>query len=626
MSTTTIKEENIVWSGQDFKLSDFVQMYPPPQIVKVEEGYMDSEEEERTLSASQVLTLHVIKNFKTVPAFDKHGEKISLPVNSTARLEILCNPISYETVEELAKDFPRYVASVEKHPWLKVEENDVLELKDVAKSFRSRVLVCRNVTRGSKCELPLDYKAHFKSLGDCPVIHPTMNDIVTHCKLPIQAKYIDDELKVIHEGCNANLPFGMNVLGAIKLQSVAVNKILLITAWEDDKVVPLPLDLDIRVVAAVGALRNDHNYAKLCKIAHNKTKVEDLELMFIKEGSYRVLLAQRNSEILAQKDDNDDEVDTYSVVAPQVPSRNLKPNQRSQNTSLENDNIKRSGESRDRRRFGRSVSLNLPSSRPNNPEEVFDDSVRSYVDTESSVSSFSPMKKVFHDIKNKAAKAKKGILTNFNKIKRSSANYEDYDHEMAPESSHVHPGQAPRSHAIASQDTDWHAISSHEAIDHATKSHAIGGHEITDHATTSNVTNNPTAVLHTNTIPEPTGGHAISSHVPDPTYKEVKALPRNIQADKFNETFFRRSLGRRYVPDCKIRNPDNIMTWTIEEVTECLRYCRLDQYIDVFLKEMIDGCLLADLDEEALRSLGVNDKLHLTKMMKIIQDGWLPKY
>lgn len=570
MHAANIKEENIVWSDKDFKLGDFVEIYQPPQIVKVEEGYMDNEED-RTLSASQVLTLHVIKDIKTVRGFDKHNLKISLPTNSTAKVEILCQPSIYENVTEVATDLPSYVASVEKHPWLKVDVNDVLEIKSTSKSFRSTVLVCLNVTKSQTVEFPLDYKARFKSLGGCPSLNPTMADVATYCKFPVTVKYIDDELKVIHDGYNANYPIGMNMLGPLKLQSIAVNKILLTKAWGDDKVIPLPLNLEVRVVAALGALQNDHNYSRLCKIAHNSTNIDELDLKFIKEGEYKVLLEKNKSQVI---EDDVDERETYCAIAPRVPSRDLKPNRRNQTTqsdsSSEMNKQSRGNKGRLRGGLSRSTSVHLPAGEM--VDDVFGESVRSLDDTECSKSRFSPMKKVFQGIKTKTKHEYKVLKKAVNaKTKKRDSVSEEYE-DMTPDPSH-----GASSHAIPSHETSKYAITRRQ------------------------------------------------QSTADPGYGEVISLPPNIPADRVNDGFIRKSLGKGAVDRCKIKNPNNMRTWTIEEVSECLRYCRLEEYIDVFKQEMIDGCLLVDLDEESLRSLGMSDKLHITKTLKIIHEGWLPK-
>ncbi|KAK3744444.1 hypothetical protein QZH41_003174 [Actinostola sp. cb2023] len=317
-----VKENNIVWSGQEFKLSDFVEIYPPPQIVKVEEGYLDeTADEERTVSSSQLLTLHAIEDFTTVRATDSNNLPISLPTTSSAKVEIVCEPSHYENVEQLVRDLPQFVSLEESHHWLDLDENDILEIKDKVKSCRNIHLRCLNLTKHRSVEFPLVYAARFKVLGECPVLRPTMANIVKYCKFPCVVRFIDDKLKVIHDGYNANFPLGLNSIGPLTLHSVAEHKVIFTTPWEDDRkdsVIPLPVDLEIRVVAALGAIQNDRNYSKLCKIVHSQTNSEKLVLKFIKDGEFKVLLEEKAVPL-------DEKNHDYSDVGPKVPSRLLKP-------------------------------------------------------------------------------------------------------------------------------------------------------------------------------------------------------------------------------------------------------------------------------------------------------------
>ena len=47
-------------------------------------------------------------------------------------------------------------------------------------------------------------------------------------------------------------------------------------------------------------------------------------------------------------------------------------------------------------------------------------------------------------------------------------------------------------------------------------------------------------------------------------------------------------------------------------------------YKEVFQRELVDGEMLKDLDEESLESLGV-DNFHIKKLMMFI-DGWRPNF
>jgi hypothetical protein len=70
--------------------------------------------------------------------------------------------------------------------------------------------------------------------------------------------------------------------------------------------------------------------------------------------------------------------------------------------------------------------------------------------------------------------------------------------------------------------------------------------------------------------------------------------------------------------------PTRLESLSVEEVAQCLKLLNMKHYVEQFRKEHINGSLLITLTEDLLISLGVNNKLHRTKLLKFIE-GWRPK-
>ena len=64
---------------------------------------------------------------------------------------------------------------------------------------------------------------------------------------------------------------------------------------------------------------------------------------------------------------------------------------------------------------------------------------------------------------------------------------------------------------------------------------------------------------------------------------------------------------------------------SVSEVSEWLIKLGLNQYVDAFAKESIDGTMLLELDDETMQCIGIKNPLHRKKLSMFIQRGWIPK-
>ncbi len=60
----------------------------------------------------------------------------------------------------------------------------------------------------------------------------------------------------------------------------------------------------------------------------------------------------------------------------------------------------------------------------------------------------------------------------------------------------------------------------------------------------------------------------------------------------------------------------NPLAWTVADVSKWLRSIEMDNHIDSFAKNKIDGQCLKHMDEETLRALGVSLSVHRAKLLQ----------
>lgn len=69
---------------------------------------------------------------------------------------------------------------------------------------------------------------------------------------------------------------------------------------------------------------------------------------------------------------------------------------------------------------------------------------------------------------------------------------------------------------------------------------------------------------------------------------------------------------------------ERLQDMSVSDVSEYLKKLGLNKYVQSFKEEMIDGCMLMELDDEMMEQLGVQ-KLHRKKLLMFIKDGYTPR-
>ena len=81
-------EDSLDWSEEEYQLTDFVNKFTLPQVVRVEQGF-HSGDDDTALGGGQVLTIHVVKEADTVVAKDAQERKVYIPKTCSQKVEVL---------------------------------------------------------------------------------------------------------------------------------------------------------------------------------------------------------------------------------------------------------------------------------------------------------------------------------------------------------------------------------------------------------------------------------------------------------------------------------------------------------------------------------------------------------
>ena len=190
--------ENIVWSGTSFTLREFVDNFPLPQLVQIENGIY-SEDDAKTLSAGQILTLHFTKRTDKVLAKATGRKQFFIPVNCPCKVEILptvCEDIYYsvqDIVEATSVKFIRVVH--DSPPSFRLKAGDILQLKNTVQENRGKFIECEFVDKTrDMVRLPLDFKAAFEPLARAEQYH--FQGVLNFFEFPVRVKFISGDITI----------------------------------------------------------------------------------------------------------------------------------------------------------------------------------------------------------------------------------------------------------------------------------------------------------------------------------------------------------------------------------------------------------------------------------------------
>lgn len=290
MATTNVKDpmlDNLIWSDIEYRLFEFVDRFPLPQIVKVQEGYYGPTEDS-CIGAEQVMTLHCIKTTEKVLARDRKKRELHIPLNCSQKVEIRPADFRgiYETVEEISRIPTKFVRVTQgyylEEEAVSVNPGDKLEVIRVEYGIggKENCILFRTEER-NPIRLPFSVSAGFQSLFDGREYY--LKELLTSSlKLPIYFQFTDPPS--ITRRSTENV-FNTS-LGVLSFEKVYQDSTVICSTKEGNvrTVVNCPKHLPITVNVARGALSDDKDYVRICRIFHDGVsllKVENMEIQNI---------------------------------------------------------------------------------------------------------------------------------------------------------------------------------------------------------------------------------------------------------------------------------------------------------------------------------------------------------
>ena len=575
--------ENIVWSEQSCTLKTFIDSYPLPQLVKVEDGFYSANDAE-TLSKDDILTLHFTKQTNKLLIEAADHKRYFIPVNCPCKIEILpriCEGRYYsveDVVDAWTSDDFKFIRVVHNGPpQLRIRAGDILKLKKTVEEKRVRFLECEfhDKTKTS-VRLPLDFKAAFEPLASVEQCHP--QEVVN--KLPLRVKFTSCG-STIQDANDINV-VDLPSLGSVLLKEIREERTVIATSRHDNLVTVLmiPVDLDVNVFPALGAVIGDKEYARFCREIHDGTKLTKVD--FSKQDSSMMF-----------EEPTVDVVYDYTEVKPLLPRRKRRDSNQSKNSDSSNDyeDVDLNKPPIPQRSSSKLVvtqskareEIERPP-RPPKPKPLPVNRVLPYEnmrgDTETSVGVWEASPCHFDE--------------------GSDDNVDDDDEGLyvSSDEDYIYPEIDVLEWSTSSCDM---AESPKQQLDHCEKPKKT---PIKDRL-----------IAKFKAAPKPP---FFSSNVSG-SQQGSSTTPSSPTVPVSPPTPSREAAGRDFPQSL----PDDLGNLSVSEVSECLRLLNMGEHVETFESEQIDGELFMTLNKDTLPYLGVSNKFQQQKLLKFIQ-GWRP--
>ena len=270
--------DQLEWSDVEYRLSEFVDRFNLPQLVKVKEGFCGPEED-LCISAGQIIALHTIKTTEKVLVRDREGRELHMLLSCPQKIELRLQGKrnAYTMVRHLRN--LKFVRAIQGYYGLddggSFDAGEKLEIIRVESGTGSKenYLLFRNENR-SLFRLPFSATAEFQPLTDGREYY--LKD-VSGMKLPVYFQFIDP-IKPIDKTKNVL----NSSLGMLKLEKIYHSPTVICTITEGSArtIVACPKELPITVTVAQGAVEGDKDYMRLCHLFHDGvslTKIGNME-------------------------------------------------------------------------------------------------------------------------------------------------------------------------------------------------------------------------------------------------------------------------------------------------------------------------------------------------------------
>ena len=271
----------LVWSEEEYRLTDFVNKFTLPQLVRVKQGFHDSKGEDSTLGRGQVLAIHTIREADSVIAKDTNSRNVYIPKTCSQKVEVLKpgarNQNYYETVAELCKAFPKCVRVIPESKTQRLNLKRSYKLTLIGVTKRKGFLECEN-QNGVRICLPMNLQARFVPLQDGReyFVHEAMKSF----KMPLLVEFIDSKCGTTSDTAPKVFNSSLGVLGleqTLKEESI-------VCSTKDETTgkryaLIIPRDMNITVVAAQKAVDEDRDYVNFCDALKDEVELSKVDAL-----------------------------------------------------------------------------------------------------------------------------------------------------------------------------------------------------------------------------------------------------------------------------------------------------------------------------------------------------------
>ena len=675
--------DSLVWSDDEYEISEFLEEFHLPQIVQVQEGVYESTNE-KTMPAGQILKLHTFQHTEKAIGETSKGDEIRIPLSCPQKLVVLpdnCDGTECESVEELYQLSPKYARAIDTLQRPHIAGGAIFELKAKTLLSSKWYLELKNMAKPhNRVQIPFSMSARFQPLEDYKTFF--LVEAINQFSFPFRVKFIDTMGKQTNSSdeCLAqehrvDLPSQ----GPITLYNRREETIVIATTryGRNVTVVSFPTDLSIKFSPALGLLRGDSNYARICKEFHDGVdlekikKIDKLDAFFSRDTVQQVDLAD------------------YEEIPPVVPPRDDSPNPKVDNSSNGDESDEFSDSSEDEEpnatpHKGETEDLqdtreesqgqSLPPRPPKSPKVLSCSSLNNNynnnnsnnlspesIDPASAETHFKPATKIKNAFFNFKPKLKPKPPTK-NVTKTHATQPES---SLSPTSgknrSPKYTRPSPPAHASASQSQanrfeedsglGWESAPivpertsslrpSEEEDLNSVVSYEGGGAERMDEVFQSNDDDYPDLSLafSASSITDASDEDHEYNYIDADKYpmdchpRTKQTMSQSLPSRSLLRGMFNRYVGKPHsksvttLDDLRcVVEEDLLESLTINQVGNCLKLLHLSEYKKIFKKKQIDGSLFVTLTEQHLIDLGVMNVTDRTKLLKFINEGWVPR-
>ena len=659
--------ENLVWSDVEYSLAGFVENFQLPQIVRVESGYFGGNDS-TSLSSGQVVRLHCVRKIKKSVACHADRKGVALPYAYPVKCVVENREFSNISALQLSimSDQVKYILTLGDYHNSKspnsnsFQEGAILEITGV--DTKGKSIQCRDVSTTKKIKFHFDCTALFCPLRDCNQY--TLAEVVEKFEIPVKVRFLRQSSEAT---IDPNLPSFVSNLQEVSILDVIEQTVVVMTTLGEnskDGCLEITKDTPVYVRVAQEFLENEVIYVRM---------VKPLDRLFkSSSGDYEnVASVTTRYDYDVNNEDSQFRCRAFAYQRPpaarfqKFESSGLKPISKANTASirsLENaqptqDRHKSSDEepayleTKDLwpmikpRKSDSEINYNRSdtqkgdkTAQPAHDEELI------YVEV-TDPKPVKTLRKSYSEINYTGSNAQTGCIPNRTGNKKTRPVTAKGVRTLQKSESDITCNRTGNKGLIPSQTEDGKAlpdtsnpkplfVSKEDLLNEIEKRkmHRKENKNDQGEADTPRTTRN--------IIPEKKLPSKVLSTPKNDKLNELASLQtkrlNNDHQNSADEIYYEPTTVRNsdsvlsMSPDCFLSSspvktstlPKNLSGLSVNDVTTILCVLDLERYAGIFEEELIDGAMLESMDEEILKSIGMNP-FHVKRMIRFI-NGWRP--